>query len=70
MTTQAATPKVVGTQVERERGIRRLRKLSWQDWVVEILKYTILLALAVTFLLPFYWMISSAIKTDTQVYTV
>jgi ABC-type glycerol-3-phosphate transport system permease component len=40
------------------------------DWLVEITKYTILIVLAVSFLLPFYWMISSAVKNDAQVYTV
>jgi len=70
MTTQATTPKAVNATIEREHLSSRLRKMSWQDWVVEILKYTILLALALTFLMPFYWMLSSAVKTDTQVYTV
>uniref|UniRef100_A0A540VH13 Carbohydrate ABC transporter permease n=2 Tax=Litorilinea aerophila TaxID=1204385 RepID=A0A540VH13_9CHLR len=40
------------------------------DWLVEITKYTILIVLAVSFLLPFYWMVSSAVKNDAQVYTV
>ncbi len=57
-------------QVGSVNWINRLRKLSPSDWAVEILKYGILLALAITFLLPFYWMLSSAIKNDTQIYTV
>lgn len=57
-------------QVGSVNWINRLRKLSPSDWAVEILKYGTLLALAITFLLPFYWMLSSAIKNDTQVYTV
>ncbi len=44
--------------------------MSAQDWLIEIAKYLVLLVLAATFLLPFYWMVSSAVKTDTQVYTV
>ncbi len=50
--------------------LQRLRKLTLMDWLVEIMKYTILIVLAVSFLLPFYWMISSAVKNDAQVYTV
>ncbi|MCB9149223.1 MAG: carbohydrate ABC transporter permease [Caldilineaceae bacterium] len=44
--------------------------MSAAQWATEILKYAVLLFLAITFLLPFYWMVSSAIKNDTQVYTV
>ncbi|GIV78094.1 MAG: sugar ABC transporter permease [Litorilinea sp.] len=50
--------------------LQRLRKLSLMDWLVEITKYTILIVLAISFLLPFYWMVSSAVKNDAQVYTV
>jgi multiple sugar transport system permease protein len=38
--------------------------------VVEVLKYTVLVVLAVSFALPFYWMVISALKNDSQVYTV
>jgi multiple sugar transport system permease protein len=48
----------------------KLRKMSPTDWVVEIVKYAILLVLAATFLLPFYWMATSALKNDVQVFTV
>jgi ABC-type glycerol-3-phosphate transport system permease component len=36
---------------------------------MEFLKYAILLVLGATYLLPFYWMASSALKDDSQVYT-
>lgn len=39
-------------------------------WVTEILKYGILLILGSSYLLPFYWMVTSALKDDPQVYTV
>jgi multiple sugar transport system permease protein len=55
---------------ERERQRRKTRPLGFQGWIVAILKYAILLTLAITFLLPFYWMLSSAVKNDSQVYTV
>ena len=45
------------------------RKMSIQGWIVEILKYLILVTLAITFLLPLYWMASSALKTDPMVYS-
>ncbi|MEZ4662750.1 MAG: carbohydrate ABC transporter permease [Caldilineaceae bacterium] len=47
-----------------------MRKMSAMDWLVEILKYAVLISLAISFLLPFYWMLSSAVKNDSQVYTV
>lgn len=62
---QAATP-----QLKQARRTSQLRKMSVNDWLIEILKYAVLITLAISFLLPFYWMVSSAIKNDTQVYTV
>jgi multiple sugar transport system permease protein len=49
---------------------KRTNKMSALDWLTEFLKYATLLVLAVSFLLPFYWMVSSAVKDDNQVYTV
>jgi ABC-type glycerol-3-phosphate transport system permease component len=40
------------------------------SWLREILKYSVLLVLSVTYVLPFFWMISSSIKNDAQVYVV
>lgn len=40
------------------------------DWINQVLKYFILIGLAITFVLPFYWMMSSAVKDDSQVYVV
>ena len=37
---------------------------------LEFIKYAILLILGATYLLPFYWMASSAIKNQSQVFTV
>jgi multiple sugar transport system permease protein len=36
----------------------------------ESLKYFLLITLAISFMLPFFWMASSALKDDSQVYTV
>lgn len=40
------------------------------DLLVHFLKYFVLIVLAISFLLPFYWMVSSAVKNDAQVYVV
>ena len=62
--------QAIAPQSERKRRRAVFRKRSLSDWIAEIVKYIILLVLAISFLLPFYWMVSSAIKNDTQVYTV
>lgn len=38
--------------------------------VVEVLKYIVLIALAISFAFPFYWMVVTALKDDPQVYTL
>jgi multiple sugar transport system permease protein len=48
----------------------RLRRLGVKGVITEIIKYAILLTLAVSFVLPFFWMVTSALKDDPQVYTV
>jgi multiple sugar transport system permease protein len=67
----------MATQVEttsQARATFREQKkwgdLSLRDWLVAILKYATLIILAISFLLPLYWMASSAIKNDSQVYTI
>lgn len=50
--------------------LERLRTLGLSGWVVEIMKYLVLIVLAATYVLPFYWMATSALKNDAQVYTV
>jgi len=47
----------------------RKKKKTPTQVVLEFLKYAILLVLGATYLLPFYWMASSALKDDPQVYT-
>ncbi|MCB0109163.1 MAG: carbohydrate ABC transporter permease [Caldilineaceae bacterium] len=70
MATQTVSQQTNSRQLMRARRNARWRSLGIQGWSVEILKYVALLLLTITFLLPFYWMVSSAVKTDTQVYTV
>ena len=50
--------------------IERLRHLTLGGWVAEVIKYVTLVMLAITFVLPFYWMVSSALKNDAQIYVV
>ncbi len=47
-----------------------LRKLGPLGWVAEIAKYLVLVALALSFLLPFIWMFTSALKDSSQIFTV
>jgi multiple sugar transport system permease protein len=54
----------------RSNALKRLQRLRPSRWIVEIAKYVILITLAFSFALPFYWMVTSALKTDSQVYTV
>lgn len=54
----------------RSETLTAWQKLTIGGWLLELGKYLILLALAITFLLPFYWMASSALKDDTQIFTV
>jgi ABC-type glycerol-3-phosphate transport system permease component len=50
--------------------MERLRKLTPLGWAHEILKYILLIVLTITYVLPFFWMVSSALKDDNQVYVV
>jgi ABC-type glycerol-3-phosphate transport system permease component len=50
--------------------ISRLRKMSFWQLVLEIVKYTALIVLSISFLLPFYWMFTSALKDDIQVFSI
>ena len=54
----------------RSETVSAWSKLSIGGRLLEFGKYLLLLALAITFLLPFYWMASSALKDDTQIFTV
>ena len=71
MATQSVSERRVTTpQLGPSGGTRGALATSLSFWLAELLKYAVLLTLAVTFIMPFYWMLSSAIKSDSQVYTV
>lgn len=44
--------------------------LKFWDQIVQVLKYILLVALGITYMLPMYWMATSAVKNDSQVYTI
>ena len=55
---------------EKSSGIKNLGIQKALAWIRAGTKYTILISLAISFLIPFYWMVSSALKNDSQVYTL
>jgi ABC-type glycerol-3-phosphate transport system permease component len=48
----------------------KFRRLGVKGVITEIIKYAILLILAASFVLPFFWMVTSALKNDPQVFTI
>ena len=46
------------------------RKKTIWGWLTEIGKYAILIPLTISFIFPIYWMFSSALKDNPQVFTV
>ena len=68
MANQTVTSQPIPT--EQLSRPARLSKRTPAEWGLEFLKYATLITLSITFLLPFYWMLSSAIKNDTQIYSV
>jgi multiple sugar transport system permease protein len=62
VTTHSATIHPMGTEADVPR---RILKVFWTA-----LKYTVLVVLAATYAFPLFWMISSALKVDSQIYRV
>jgi ABC-type glycerol-3-phosphate transport system permease component len=62
----------MGEQVTAYTGLSTpaRKPLSLTRVAVSALKYLVLLILAVSFIFPFFWMASSAMKNDEQVFTV
>jgi multiple sugar transport system permease protein len=50
--------------------LSNLRKMGVVGVISSFIKYLLLVILSLSFFLPFYWMISSALKDDNQVFTV
>lgn len=58
------------TVTGNERVIKKAQGRSVGSVIISLLKYLLLTTLAFSFVLPLLWMASSAMKDDTQVYTV
>jgi multiple sugar transport system permease protein len=56
--------------VSKPQAATRTHKRSAGQIATGTAKYVILIALAITYAFPLYWMISSALKTDPQVYRI
>jgi ABC-type glycerol-3-phosphate transport system permease component len=66
-----ATPsRTLSRRAEASEIALHLRKLGPLGWVAEIAKYLVLVLLALSFLLPFIWMFTSALKDSSQIFTV
>ena len=62
--TSSSQPSPVSSQTRSKKG------LSGGKVVGAFFKYSLLIVLSFSFLLPLFWMVSSAMKNDSQVYTV
>lgn len=62
-----AVSERIATRVEGARG---LRHITAGKVLGEVVKYVILILLTISFVFPLYWMFSSALKNDSQVFTI
>ena len=65
MSMHIPSPRVRRTQTA---DVLHQRPTTPGGWIQYLLIYLILLLLAFTYMLPFIWMVSSALKIDAQVY--
>lgn len=65
MSLQVSSVSVAGAAPTKRR---RKRDVVW--WIAEIAKYVVLIVLSASFVLPLYWMAMSALKNQSQVYTI
>jgi multiple sugar transport system permease protein len=68
-----ASPSVPAGRIASRRATNvwtRWRAMGFSGWLAQIGKYLALLVCTVSFLVPFYWMATSALKDDNQVFTV
>ena len=66
MTTAVRKPMPAATKEANAQA----RKRKVQTFFIEFLKYAILIPLSFSFVFPIYWMFSSALKDNPQVFTV
>lgn len=65
-----ASPSVQPVETAKVLSKRRTRPWTVGDVCGTIVKYAFLLLMSFTFILPLYWMFTSAMKDDAQIYTV
>jgi ABC-type glycerol-3-phosphate transport system permease component len=70
MSVQASSSAVQSVEAARGAGAKRARRSTAGGVVVGFLKYAFLILMSVSFVFPLYWMATSAMKDDSQVYTV
>lgn len=68
MATQAQASRTSAAPVLT--GLERSRRRNYPALIGVIVRHLLLIILAISFLLPFYWMFTSALKDDSQVFTV
>lgn len=68
MTATSMRGSVAADKVYQKNWYRKIG--GFRGLLVEVSKYLILFILAISFMAPFYWMASSALKDDSQIYVV
>lgn len=68
MSTTTMHGAVAADQEYRKNWYRKIG--GFRGLFIEIIKYLVLVSLSVSFMLPFYWMASSALKDDSQIYVI
>jgi multiple sugar transport system permease protein len=68
MSTTTLRGSISADQVFKKNWYRRIG--GFPGIVMQVLKYFVLIFLSISYMLPFYWMASSALKDDSQVYVV
>lgn len=70
MTTQTTTqPSALAFDAKTKAAPRR-KPQNLADGLLLVARYVVLVVLAISFCLPFLWMVTSALKDDSQVYSV
>lgn len=64
--------QIAGRGVQTERATKRERRLAaagFPKGLAAVLRHALLILVAVAFMFPFYWMVITALKENTQVFT-
>jgi multiple sugar transport system permease protein len=58
-----------GIQQQTNVAPRRSQALQWRKAVAAVLRHALLIAVSLAFIFPFYWMVITALKENSQVFT-